>query len=103
MATLKNELSRSDNVLFYNFETTQDTKVSQSATLHVPNLVCLQRFCTQCEILFDIDEVSELCGKRKHSFWDDPIGDLLSYLWDPRPWVSKVVALAQTRKLLLRN
>jgi hypothetical protein len=35
MATLKNELPRSDNVLFvfYDFETTQDTKVSESATL----------------------------------------------------------------------
>jgi hypothetical protein len=34
MATLKNELPRSDNLLFvfYDFETTQDTKVSKSAT-----------------------------------------------------------------------
>ena len=51
MLTLKNELPRSDNVLFvfYDFETTQDTEVSDSATLHVPNLVYFQRFCTQCE------------------------------------------------------
>ena len=41
MTTLKNELPRSDNELFvfYDFETTQDTKVSDSATLHIPNLV----------------------------------------------------------------
>ena len=41
MGTLKNEMPRSDNVLFvfYDFETTQYTKISDSATLHVPNLV----------------------------------------------------------------
>jgi len=95
MATLKNELLRSENVLFvfYDFETTQDM-VYDSAKLHVPNPVCLQQFCTQCELSADIDEDSERCGKRKHYFWDDPIGDLHSYLCEPRPWVRKVVAIA---------
>ena len=57
MATIRNELPRSNNVLFdfYDFETTQDTEVSDSATLHFPNLVCLQQFCTQCELSVDID------------------------------------------------
>ena len=102
MATLKNEIRRSDNVLFvfYDFETTQDTKVSDSATLQVPNLVCVQQFCTQCEISADVDEDCERCGKRKHSFWDDPIGDLLSYFCELRPWVSKVVALAHNTRAL---
>ena len=52
MATLKNELPRSDNVLFvfYDFETTQYTKVTDSATLHVPNLVCLQQVCTHWDV-----------------------------------------------------
>ena len=58
MATLKNEKHRSDNVLFvfYDFETTEDMKFSDSATLHVPYLVCLQQFCTQWEMSADIDE-----------------------------------------------
>jgi len=100
MATLKNEIPRSDNVLFvfYDFETTQDTKVSDSTTLHVPNPVCLQQFCIQCEMSADIDEDCERCGKRKHSFWDDPIGDLLSYLCEPRPWVSKIVSIAHNAR-----
>jgi len=90
MATLKNELPRSDNVLFvfYDFETTQDTKVTESATLHVRNLVCLQQFCTHCEMKSDKDEDCERCGRRKHSFWDDATGDFVSYLCEPRPWVS---------------
>jgi hypothetical protein len=44
------------------------------------------------------NEDCERYGKRKHSFWDDPIGDLLSYLCEPRPWVSKVVAIAHNAK-----
>ena len=101
-ATLKNEFPRSDNVLFvfYEFESTQDTKVSHSATLHVPNLVCLQQFCTQCDTSADIDEDYELCGNRKHSFWDDPVGDLLSYICAHRLWFSKVVATAHNAKAL---
>jgi len=99
MATLKNELPRSDNVLFvlYDFEATQDTKVTETAALHVPNLVCLQQYYTRCEMLPDIDEDCERCGRRQHAFWDNPI-DLLSYLCEPRPWVSKVVAIAQNAK-----
>jgi hypothetical protein len=52
MQPLKNRLPRNDNVLFvfYDFETTQGTEVSDSAKLHVPNLVCLQRFCLKCEM-----------------------------------------------------
>ena len=100
MATLKNELPRSDNVLFvfYDFETTQDTKVTESATLHVPKLVCLQEYCSRCEMLPELDEDCERCGRRQHTFWDYPIGDLLSYLCEPRPWFNKVVAIAHNAK-----
>jgi len=100
MATLKNELPRSDNVLFvfYDFETTQHTKITETATLHIPNLVCLQQYCSRCEMLPDIEDDCERCGRRQHAFWDDPIGDLLSYLCEPRPWVSKFVAIAHNAK-----
>jgi hypothetical protein len=45
-----------------------------------------------------IDKDCERCGKRKHSFWNDPIGDMHSYLCEHRPWVSKVVAIAHNSK-----
>jgi hypothetical protein len=45
-------------------------------------------------MLPDIDEDCERCGRRQHAFWDDTIGDLLSYLCEPRPWVNKVVVIA---------
>jgi len=38
------------------------------------------------------------CGQRKHSFWDDPVGYLLTYLCKPRPWVNKIVAIAHNAK-----
>ena len=77
MQPLKNELPRSFDVLFvfYDFETTQDTKFSENATEHIPLLVCAQQFCTACEIL-DIEMNCERCGRRRHSFYDDPVGDL---------------------------
>jgi hypothetical protein len=57
MQLLKNELPRSDNVLFvfYDFETTQDTNYSENATEHIPSLVCVQQFCSVCEMRDDID------------------------------------------------
>jgi len=38
------------------------------------------------------------CGKRKHSFQQAPVGDLLTYLTDPRPWANKTVAIAHNAK-----
>ena len=68
MAPLAPEMPSSDKVLyvFYDFETTQDTPISDTATVHVPNLVCVQQFCTLCEGELDIERDCERCGKRKH-------------------------------------
>jgi len=38
------------------------------------------------------------CGQRKHPFWDDPLGDLVTYLCKPSPWANKVVAIAHNAK-----
>jgi hypothetical protein len=44
MKQLVDKVPRSINVpfVFYDFKTTKDTKFSKSATVHEPNLVCLQ-------------------------------------------------------------
>jgi G:T-mismatch repair DNA endonuclease (very short patch repair protein) len=101
MAPLALEMPSSDKVLyvFYDFETTQDTPFSEAATIHVPNLVCVQQFCTLCDEIPDIETDCERCGKRKHTFWEeDPVGDLLSYLCRPRPWANKIIAIAHNAK-----
>ena len=95
-----NELPRSDNVLFvfYDFETTQDTRLTESSTEHIPNLVCIQHFCKVCEKEPDIYVDCVRCGRRRHAFWDDPMGDLLTYLCKERSWCKKVIAIAHNAK-----
>ena len=66
--------------------------------MHVAKLVCLQQFCTPGKMSADINQDFERCCKRKHSFWDDPIGELLLYLCEPRPWIRKIVAIAYNAK-----
>ena len=103
MRPLLNKLPASDTVLFvlYDFETTQDNKYSDSATVHAPNVFCLQQFCSKCENIQDINIDCEQCGRRKHTFWDDPVGDLLTYLCKSRPWCNKIVAIAHNAKAFL--
>jgi len=81
MSPLSDKAPRSDKVLyvFYDFETTQDTKWGDASYEHVPNLVCMQQFCAVCEDDPDMDVDCRRCGKGKHSFWTDPVGDLISY------------------------
>ena len=79
--------------VIYDFETTQNTRYTDAAKLYVPNLVCVQKFCSRCEDGEDgVDCV--LCNRRKHSFWQNPVGELLSYLTEPRPWDNKIVPIA---------
>jgi hypothetical protein len=90
----------SEHVLyvFCDFENTQDTKRSDRTIKHVPNLVCLQQFCSKWENISDIEQDYIQCGKRIHSFWDDPEGDMLSYLCESRPWVGKKIVIAHNAK-----
>jgi hypothetical protein len=46
----------------------------------------------------DIEMDCDRCGRRLHSFHDDLVGDLLSYLSEPRPWCNKVVAIVHNAK-----
>ena len=96
MQPLKNELPCSNDVLFvfYDFESTQILIECE----HIPILVCVQRFCSACEMQDDIEIDCVRCGRRRHSFYDDPVGDLLPYLCEPRPWCNRVLAKAHNAK-----
>ena len=85
--------------MFYDFETTQDKKCGDASYEHVPNLLCVQQFCAVCEDDSDMDVDCWRCGKRKHSFWTDPVGDLISYTFKSRPWADRIVAIAHNAKL----
>jgi hypothetical protein len=99
MKPLVNELPRNDKVLFvfYDIETTHDTRISESTTAQIPNLVCLQQLCSICEKEPDISLDCARCGERRHAFVLEPVGDL-TYLCKQRPWCEKVVAIAHNAK-----
>ena len=82
MHPLKNELASSESVLyvFYDFETTQDTKLNYKMRVQVPKLVCLQQVSSKCESISDINHDCIQCGKRMHTFREEPVGDMSSYL-----------------------
>ena len=46
----------------------------------------------------EVEIDSKLCGKRRHSFWDDPVGNLLTYLCEPRFGANKILAIAHNAK-----
>ena len=97
MQPLKNKLPSSDKVLyiFYDFEMIQNTRYSDTATVQVPNLVCIQQFCSRCESSEDVQQDCVQCCKKEH---EDPVGDMLAYLCEPQPWVRQIVAIAQNAK-----
>jgi hypothetical protein len=39
------------------------------------------------------------CGKSRHSFWDESLGDFVTYLCEPRPWTNKIVAISHNAKV----
>jgi len=46
----------------------------------------------------DIETDCERCGRRRHSFWEDPVGDLLSHLCEPRTLCERVIAIAHNER-----
>jgi hypothetical protein len=93
VAVLRNSL-----YVFYDIETTQDIRYTHTARVHVPNLVSLQQFCARGDSYDDTNIICDRGGKSKHSFWLDPVGEMLSYLCEQRPWIDKVVAMAHNAK-----
>ena len=100
MQPLKNVQPSSDRVLyiFYDFETTQNTRYSETANEHVPNVECIQQFCSRCEGIDDCEQDCVNCRVRKQAFWEDPVGDLITYLCKPRPRVKQIMSIAHNAK-----
>jgi hypothetical protein len=100
MSPLSNRVPRSDKVLFlfYDFETTQNTKRTNTSFENVPNLLCVHQFCAVCEEDDDVEVDSRRCGKRKHSFCTDPTDDLIPYIFKSRPWDDRIVTIAHNTK-----
>jgi hypothetical protein len=85
--------------VFYDFETTQNKRYSDTAKEHVPSLVFVQQFFARCEETEVCSIDCERCGRRRHSFRIDTVGDLLIYLYEPCPWANKIVAIVHNAKV----
>ena len=83
---------------FFYFESTHDTKHSDTANEHVPNLVCFLQFCSKCQKIWDIEQDCFQCGKRIHSSWNEPVGDMLSYFCESHPWVENIIVISHNAK-----
>jgi hypothetical protein len=84
--------------VFYDFETTQNTACSETSFLNVPSIVCVQQLCAVSENETDIDMRCVRCGLRGHSFWTDPVGELITYLRETRPSADRIVCIAYNGK-----
>ena len=45
------------------------------------------------ELMDDVSRDCEQCGRRRYSFWNDTLGDLLIYLSEPRSRANRIVAI----------
>ena len=79
--------------VFYDFGTKQYIKHSDEASVHISNLVCLQQFSLKCEKVQDIEYYVQ-GGKRKHSFLEDPVGDMFSYLCESYQWANEIIVIS---------
>ena len=100
MALLSDRSLRSEKVLilFYDFETTQNTRSTDTSFEQVPNIVCVQKFCAKCEEDADVNVDCQRYGKRRYSLWTDPVGDIISYTIKSRPWADRIVDIAHNEK-----
>jgi len=92
-------LVNADKVLyvFYDFDTTQNMRYSCKEKAQVPNTDCVLQFCARCEdVEGDLDCLR--CDKRQHSFREDTLEDLVTYLCEPRHWSTKIFVIAHNTK-----
>lgn len=79
--------------MFYDFETTQNKLHAHFVRAHAESSV-RPADLPVWEDDADVDVDCRRCGKRKESFWTDPVGDLISYVFKSRPWADRFVAIA---------
>jgi len=65
ISPLSDKVPRSDKVIFvfYDFETTQDTKCTDTSFNHVPKPVCVRQFCTCAKIWMMWKWIAEGAGR----------------------------------------
>ena len=54
--------------------------------------------CSKCEAVEDLSVDFEQCGKRAHTFWQDPVGKFIDYIWQYRPFADKVNVISHNSR-----
>jgi len=49
---------------------------------------------SKCEIVDNVNVDCEQCGKRVHTFWQDPVGKFIYYLRLSRPFADKIYVIS---------
>ena len=80
--------------LFFDTECTQELEKRDGSFEFVSNLICAQEMCSKCEPVDDLSVDCERCGKRIHTFWQDPVGKFIDYLRQSRPFADKVYVIS---------
>jgi hypothetical protein len=50
--------------------------------------------CSNCETVDYVNVDWEQCGKRVHTFWQDPVGKIIDYLRQSRPFADKIYVIS---------
>jgi len=99
VAPLKpSKLSNKYLYVFFDTECTQDLEKCDGSFEHVPNLICAQQMCSKCEVVDDVNVDCEQCGKRVHTFWQDPVGKFTDYLRLSRPFADKIYVISHNSR-----
>jgi hypothetical protein len=87
-----------DLYVFFDVQCTQDLEERDGSLEHVPKLICTKKICSKCETVDDLRVDCELCGKRIHAFWQDPVGKFMEYLRQSRPFSIKVNIISHSSR-----
>jgi hypothetical protein len=80
--------------VFFDTECTQDLEKRAGSFEHVPNVICAQQMCSKCEAVDDFNVDCEQCGKRLHTFWQDPVGKFIDYLRMSPSFADKIYVIS---------
>ena len=80
--------------MFFDMECTQDLERCDGSFEYIPNLICAQQMCSNCEAVDDLSFDCEQCGKSTHMFWQDPVGRFIDYPRLSRPFADKIYVIS---------
>ena len=54
--------------------------------------------CFKCEVVDDLSDDCEQCGKRTHVIWQNPLGEFIDYLRLSRSFADKIFVISHNSR-----